>query len=301
MMGLGVIFAIISPAIYSIVNYFDKFFLEKLKLEPPVMAIFSGIIALLVSIILILIFGFHIFSFSVALAIIISGILTELYIFPYFQALSLEDASSVIPLAEFVPLFILIGDAFILGETLTVKQYIGAGLIIISGLLLSLERVNTYFIRPRKAFWYMMIAGMFIALATLFFKYGVGEQNFWYILPYEGIGIFIGSLLFLVNPTHYQLFVKRLKKLKKHVYSLMIINEMLFILARYCSFFALSFVSASMVGILAGIQPLFVLIYGVILSLWFPSILKEVITKKTLTMKIAAIVVIFIGIILISV
>src|SRR5260221_3486221 len=108
-MYFGIIFAILSPAIYAIVNYFDKFFLEKFKIEPIVISIYSGIFALLTSLIIILIFGLHFFSFSVTLAIILSGIMTELYILPYFKALALEDVSTVMPLAQLVPLFIIVG------------------------------------------------------------------------------------------------------------------------------------------------------------------------------------------------
>lgn len=149
---MGIFFAILSPAIYSIVNYFDKFFLEKFKIEPIVIAIFSGIIALLTSFILILFFGFHLFSISVVTSIIISGVMTELYILPYFKALSLEDASTVIPLVQFVPLFIILGDAFILDETLTLIQYLGALIILLSGLVISLEKANFYFFDQEKLF-----------------------------------------------------------------------------------------------------------------------------------------------------
>jgi len=300
-MILGVIFAILSPAVYSIVNYFDKFFLVRFKLEPVIIAIFSGFIALCTSILLVFIFGLHFFSFTVTVAIIISGLLTELYILPYFKALSLEDASSVIPLMQFVPLFILIGDYFILGEKLTVYQYIGAGLIIASGIVLSLERSKTYFFKPRKAFWYMLIACIIIALALLFFKFGVGIQNFWYILPYEGLGIFFGAVGLLLFPQYNRLFVTHIKKIPKNAFGLMVMNEALFITARYCSFYALSLVSASIVGALSGTQPLFVLLYGIILSVWFPFILKEVITKETIVLKLISIVVLFIGVILLSI
>jgi drug/metabolite transporter (DMT)-like permease len=300
MIYTGILFAILSPAVYSVVNYFDKFFLERYRIEPVVIAIFSGFIALCTSLVLIVIFGFHLFSFSVTLAIIFSGLLTEFYILPYFKALFLEDASTIIPLTQFVPLFVILGDLFILGEKMTNTQYIGACLIIISGLALSLERVNTRVFRLRKSFWYMMVACLFIALAILFFKFGVGNQNFWYILPYEGMGIFLGAVCLLLLPQYKRMFVKYNKKLPTHVYGLMVINEALFITARYFSFFALSLVSASIVGALAGTQPLFVLIYGVILSLWFPFILKEVITKRTFIIKLTSVIFILIGVILLT-
>lgn len=294
-MIVGILFAILSPAVYSLVNYFDKFFLEKLHLQPLVIVIFSGIIAFFISILLLIIFGIHLLPFFITLAIIFSGIMTELYMLPYFKALSLEDASTIVPLFQFQPVFILIGDALFLGEKLTTLQYIGAFFIIFSGLLLSLERVSMYVVRPRKAFWYMLLSCLLVAISVLLFKYGVEAKNFWYILPYEGIGIFIGALLLALVTQKSTFFFKEIRRLSIRIYGLMFVNELLFISARYFSFFALSLLSASLVGILGGFQPLFVLIYGVILSLWFPFILKETISKKTFGIKVFAIIMILIG------
>jgi len=295
-MFLGIIFAILSPAIYAIVNYFDKFFLERYNISPVVITIYSGIIAFTTSIILILLFGLHFFSLQVTIAILFSGVLTELYILPYFAALSLEDASTVMPLVQFVPLFVIIGDAYILGEKLSTTQYLGAGLIIFSGLLLSIERVNLYFIRPRKAFWYMLTACLYIALATLLFKYAVGQQSFWTILPYEGMGIFFCALCILLWPKNLRLFKKETKKLPLKLFFLMSFNEAIFIFARYCGFFALAFISASLMGVLAGLQPLFVLFYGLLLSILFPKLLKEVFSKKTFFFKLSAILLTIVGV-----
>ncbi|MEO6508590.1 MAG: hypothetical protein ABIO02_01430, partial [Patescibacteria group bacterium] len=76
-------------------------------------------------------------------------------------------------------------------------------------------------------------------------------------------------------------------------------NEIFYLAARYTGYFAISLISVGLVSILAGLQPVFVLIYGVILSLWFPKILKEVISKKIVLRKAFSIVVMLVGLILI--
>lgn len=300
MNSLGIFFAILSPAIYAIINYFDKFFLEKFKINSLILSVYSGIIALFVSIFLILVFGLHKFSLNITVAIIFSGFLIELYLLPYFRALSLDDASTIVPLMQFTPIFVMIGDAIILKEALTATQYIGAGFIIVSGVILSAKKINSYIFKPRKAFWLMILAGMCTALSVLLFKYGASNQDFWLILPYESFGIFLCSMLALFYRKNYKIFITQTKNLKKSAFLLMFLNEGIYILARYLGLFALSLISASLVSVLAGIQPFFALMYGVILSLWFPFILKEVITKKNLLLKISAIMVIIVGIILIT-
>lgn len=297
----GIIFAILSPATYATVNYFDKFFLEKYKINPTALSVYSGIVAIIVSIILIICFGLHTFPIIITAAIVVSGFFTELYLIPYFKALSLEDASTIVPLMQLFPFFVIIGDTLILREVLTLNQYIGGFLIIVSGLVISTEKISSRLFLPRKSFWYMVFANLSLALATLFFKYGVGEKDFWQILPYEGFGIFLCSVLILFFRKRYVVVINQTKKLKKRVFFLMFVNEGMYVLARYFGLFALSLISASLVSIFAGTQPLFALIYGVALSLWFPFLLKEVITKKTFTIKLFSIFIIIIGVILLSV
>ena len=65
--------------------------------------------------------------------------------------------------------------------------------------------------------------------------------------------------------------------------------------ARYRGYFAISLISVGMVSILAGFQSFFVLLYGVILSVWFPHIIKEVINKKVMAQKIISIVLMSLG------
>lgn len=299
---LGVFFAILSPAAYAVTNYFDKFFLEKYNIRPLVLAIYSGIVAFLASIILIFIIGFHSFPITVIFSTIFSGFFIELYLLPYFKAMSLEDASTVVPLMQLYPLYVIVGDAIILGETLSILQYIGGFLIVLSGLVIAADKIDSYIIRPRKAFWYIQLSNLSLAAATLLFKHGVGDQDFWKILPYEGFGVFLCAVLIFVLPgKNLKTFKHQTSELKKKVFLLMFANEIVYISARYFGFYALSLISASLVGILAGLQPLFVLIFGIILSVWFPYILKEITTKKTITLKLISTIVIIIGLILLSI
>ncbi|HUD44885.1 MAG TPA: EamA family transporter [Patescibacteria group bacterium] len=300
-MMLGIFFALLSPAIYAVVNYIDKFLLDKYDIPALVLTVYSGTIALLVSILLIIIFGLHIFPLAVIMVIILSGVFTQLVMLPYFKALSLEDTSTVIPLFQFVPVFVIIGDTLILGEKMTGLQYGGAILVILAGILLSIKKTKNNIFKPRKAFGYMMLACLFSALSLLLFKYGISVQNFWQILPYEGMGIALCTVCLLFLPGKFKLLKKETNRLPKKVFLLMSIDEAVYIVSRYTGFFALAFISASLVSVLGSTQPLFVLLYGTILSLFFPFILKEKITKQLFTMKLVAVVLTVLGVALISV
>ena len=59
------------------------------------------------------------------------------------------------------------------------------------------------------------------------------------------------------------------------------------------SFIALT--AVAIVSVLNRFQPLFALLYGVILSIWFPHVLKEDIKGSTIALKVVSIAIIFVG------
>lgn len=290
---MGIFFSILSPALYGISNYIDKFFLEKYDIKPTVITVYSGIFGLSAGLIVLFFTGYYQTDIASTVILLFSGFLTILYLLPYYRALSTDETSQIIPLFQFAPIFVLILSFFLLGEKLHVSQYIGAFLIIIGSFVISVEKFDKKIFKIRPAFWYMMLSSFMFALSIVLYKFGVESIPFWHTLPYEGIGMAIGALsIFLFTR---ETFIKETKKFPKKLYALMSVNEGLFVGARYTAYFALSLIPATIVNVLGGFQPLFVLLYGIILSLWFPTIIKEIITKKTLGVKFISIIIILIG------
>lgn len=292
---MGIFFAILSPALYSTNNYIDKFLLEKYEINPILLAIYTGVISFFVAILLIIFVGFPIVDVQSSVLITLSGVLTALYILPYFKALSTDETSRVVPLFQFVPVMVIILSFIFLGETFSMKQYLGAILIIVAGFLFTVEKFELGIFKLRSAFWFMLLSSFLFALSIVLYKFGVKEISFWHTLIFECLGIILGALSILFYPGNYVLVSKEIKKYKPKVFIFISINESFYLLARYTSYFALSLIPASLVSVMGGFQPLFVLIFGIILSIWFPHILKEVIDKKTVGIKLVGIILIFLG------
>jgi drug/metabolite transporter (DMT)-like permease len=190
---------------------------------------------------------------------------------------------------------VLILSFLFLGETLSLRQYIGCFIIIFGSFMITLEKFDLKIFKIRPAFWLMMLSSFLYAISVVLYKYGVEEIPFWHTLPYEGFGIALGALAIFAYKENKQVFFKETKRFKKNIYILISVNETIYVLARYTTYFALSLISASMVNVLSGFQPCFVLIFGIILSLWFPKVLREVINKKVLLQKIISIFLMFLG------
>lgn len=292
---MGIFFALLSPAIFGINNYIDKFLLEKHNISPTVITIYGGIFACIVGIIALFMTGFYPIDFRTLIVILASGFLTTIYLLPYYKALTLDETSYVIPLFQFYPIFVLILSFLLLREGFTTSQYFGCILVVGGGFLLSIEKINGKLFKLRKSFFFMILSSLLFAFAQVLFKFGIQEVPFWSTLPYEAFGIALGALAVASYKGNFKKFKKETKKFKKRVFLFMSINEFVYVWARYTGYFAISLIPVGIVSILAGFQPLFVLVFGVILSLWFPYVLKEVITKKTLGLKFVSILIIIFG------
>ena len=291
---MGIFFSILSPALYGINNYIDKFFLEKYDIKPIVFTIYSAIFGLIAGLIVLLFTGFYPTDPWSLFVLLSSGFLTNMFLLPYFKALSTDETSRVVPLFQFTPIFVLVLSYLFLGEVLQKNQYIGSIIIIAGSFLISLEKFDRSILKIRPAFWYMMLSSFLFGVSIVLYKLGVENIPFWNTLPYEGLGMAIGgTIVFLCNK---HIFIKQTLAFPKKVYMIMGVNETIYILGRYTTYFALSLISASIVNVLGGFQPLFVLIYGIVLALWFPKLIKEVISKEVLAQKIIAIALIFIGV-----
>ena len=296
---MGYIFALIPPFLDSVINYLDKFLLSKYNISPTAITIYSGFFALGSGIVVFLLTGLHLADLKTALILTTSGFMGVFILLSYFKALTLGEASRVASLFQFNPILVLLLGAVILGESLLLKQYIGSFLIIVSGFMLSIQKLQGGVVKINKAFWYMVLASFFSAMVYISFKLGVKELGFWPAIPYEGLGSGLASLCILLYGNNLKNLKKEMKKISKKVFVYLTISEAIYRSSRLSFYFALSLIPAAIVALLQGFQPLFLLIEGIVLSLWFPYIIKEVVTKKTLSLKILAVFGIIFGLYLI--
>lgn len=290
-----IVFAIAAQALFAVSNFIDKFLIDKRIKDPFLVTILAGLASLLLGLLIFLFRGFSLIETKQLILILISGILLELYLIPYFKALRMDDASRIVPLFQFVPVFVLILSFIILGEALTGKQFLGSVFIIIGGFVLATKKIEGGIFRLRKSLWFMVIASLLYAITGVLFKWVVVAEDFWLTLAYESIGMGIGAIILLLWPPYRTGFGREMKKLKLSTWGLLFVNETVYVLALLTLFYAILLGSVALVSVIGGVQPFFVLVYGLILSIWFPSIIKEDIQKNTILIKALAILLIFIG------
>jgi transporter family protein len=291
-----IVFAIITQVLLAVSNFIDKFLIDKRIRDPLLVTILAGLVSFLLGLLIFLFRGFSLIETTQLVLILISGILLEIYLIPYFKALTMDDASRIVPLFQFMPVFVLILSYIILGEALTGKQFLGSVFIIGGGFVLAVKKIEGGSIfKLRKSLWLMVIASLLYAVTGVLFKWVVVAQDFWLTLAYENIGMGIGAIILLLWPSYRAGFRRETKKLKLSTWGLLLVNETVYILALLSMFYAILLGSVALVSVIGGIQPFLVLLYGLILSIWFPSVIEEDIQKGTVFLKALAILLIFIG------
>lgn len=297
--------ALIPPAVWAITNHFDKYLLSKYFKGSGVGAlmVFSSIIGILLLPVIYLLHPEVIQSFNLSyLLIALNGFFYVLAVLPYFYALTKDETSVSAALFQMIPIFSYVLAYFVLGETLKPNQMVG-GLVIIAGaILITLDLTDHKRIKFKKEiFGLMALSCLLFSINFLFFKYFAIQSSFWITSFWEYIGfaVFASLLLVFVKPYRKE-FINVLKENKLAVLALNGLNEILNIIAKVSFNIASLLTPITLIWIVDGLQPFFIFLYGVILTVFFPKISQENISKKILSQKIIAMLIMFMGIYLIN-
>ena len=296
--------ALLPPTLWSVTNHIDKYLLAKYFKGGGVGAlmVFSSIIGVFLLPIIIFLHPEVLRFDSNSLLIALNGFLYILAVLPYFYALQKDEASITVPIFQLIPVFSYVLAYLVLGETLTKFQMLGGTFIVAGAIGISLDLSENKKVKFKKeVFWLMFLSSLIFALNFLFFKYFTIQSDFWFTSFWEYIGFAIFATLFMIFIKPYrEQFLTVLKTNRVAVLGINGVNEVVNIIAKISFNFASLLTPVTMVWIVNGLQPFFVFLYGVLLTLLFPHISQEDISRKSLYQKILAILVMFIGTYLIN-
>ncbi len=289
-------FAIAAPLLYGITNFFDKYLIEKRVRDPMLLTIFGGLVAAAFGCITWIVQGFPSIPGPALSVLLFSGCIFQWALIPYYKALQHDDTSRVTPLFQVIPILALILAAIFLHERLYGNQILGFAIVLVGGIALSLDRRARGVLRLRKSFWLMMLSSVMYTLPFVFFK--SVEQPFWNALTYEFFGFGLGSVLLMILPSTRKRGLAMLPTIPPATWWPIVTNEIIYIAGKMCTFYATTLVAVSLVTVMAAFQPLFVLLLGLGLTLFFPRIITEDIRRQTFTLKAIATVVVVVGVII---
>lgn len=294
--------AILAPILWSITNHIDKHLISKYIKGSAVGAlmIFSSLIGLFLLPFIFIIQPdvLNISTFN-AFLIIINGIIYILALLPYFYALEKDEASIVIPLFQLIPVFGYFLALIFLGEILTLQQISASLLVVLGAIIISIETANLKF--KFQVFGLMILSSFLVALNGLIFKFVAIQQDFWTTSFWEYVGfVLVLIILILFFKSYRNQFFLMFRKNPISTLSLNGLNEIFNIIAKMIINFATLLAPLALVWTVNNLQPLFVLLIGILLTKFFPKFNQEKINKKVLIQKVFAIILMFAGIVLMN-
>ena len=297
------IYAFCGPVLWALSIHIDKYLVERYFKHGSVavLMVFTAIIGAL-ALPFIWLFQRHVVSLDLqSMALIaVSGILYMSAIYFYLQALQAEEASIVAPFFQAAGIFGLILGYLVLGEKISFLQIIGVLLIIAGSVLLSLRfgqgasRVRTHLVVL------MLTCALAIALSSLIFKFFAVRDEFWTTTfwNFGGQALF-GVILMLVAANRRQ-FAEMMRANTSAVLSVNGMNELINLGGNIGMRYTLLFAPLGIVQAISSTTPFFVLFFGVILPLFFPSLGREEISFAGLMQKFIAIILVVAGVLLVN-
>lgn len=298
---------LIAPALWAVTNHLDKYIVERYFKSSSVgaMLIFSSLIGLLVIVLALIFSQGGVFNIGPVAALLtaLNGWLYLVAVLPYLKALKISDASTAVPMFQIIPVISFILAWVVLGETLTAGQITGGLFVVLGAIIISLEFATLRKVRLRAdALGLMFLSSAIFATNFLLFKVFALENSFWTVAFWEAIGfVAFGVLLFVGVRRYREDFISVFRQNRKAVVGLNVINEVTNIVAKLIFNQVSLMMAITLAWIATGFQPVFVLMYSVILSRFFPKISSEAVRGRHLVQKMLAVGVMLLGVAIIGI
>jgi drug/metabolite transporter (DMT)-like permease len=281
--------ALWAPLLLAGANHNDKFLLSRYLKHKNIGAIvifsslFSG-----VAIAIVLLIQPEVYEVSLVQgsALVATGMLSVCAAVCYLYALDIDEASFVTPFYQTVPIFAYFLGYSILGETITPAQGLGASVIIVGALALSLE-VGRRQIRFKRNVVALMLAASFLsAINGVIFKLIAVDQGFWVSLFWGFVGQVMAGLTFLISvPSYRRDFLDLFNQRKVAVVGLIALSRTLVSVSEAVTLYATLLAPVALVLVVNSFQPLFVFMLGIVLTLLLPRVVKESLDRRKMLQK----------------
>ncbi len=229
-----------------------------------------------------------------------SGILYMGAMLFYLRAIQSEEASVVAPLFQASTLFTFLLGYFFLHEKLGASQLLGGGLIVGGALGLSLQS-GLEFRRFNTRLILLMLAATFVlALSTVLFKFFAVQDDFWTTTfwTFAGEGLFGAALL--ARPSYRRQFSALFRRNPGAVIGINAANELINLGAGLGVRYAALLAPVALVSAISSTTTLFVFVFGILLTLFFPRLGREDLSAANLIRKGVGALLIGAGVILIE-
>ncbi len=304
------ILALIASILWAVVVIVDKFILTHYIKDAVSYQVFLTL-TMLPFLISLLPFTSHNTNSStptiLPVIIILLGVAMGLVYVLYNKALMIEEVSRVTPLFYLSPLFVLLFSFMFIGEGLSLRRYLGIGLMVFSAISVSvsLRRRNrdsrrqshshSLHIVLSPALLMILVLDIMNAGKDVISKLILSHLDYLSYLFWFLLGNIAGRPFLLLIPHNREKTLMIIKTLPPKVYLLSFISSSLAWTGYVLYFKAVSMTYISLVSAIPTTQPFLVFIFATLLGLFYPGLIEEKTDRRSLTIKGIAAVSVLIG------
>jgi uncharacterized membrane protein len=299
------IFALIGTIFFSVAGVLDKLILSSYAEDSRAYIVCQILAQQMFTVPLLLITGMN-FVYPESILALFAGSLQILPALYYLSALQVEETSRVTALEYVYPLFVFIGSMIFLGETLTLRGYLG-GFLLLTGCILVSHRQNgqtgsaslsslSPAIKPFLSYW-ILTAAHYLTM-----KYLLISLDEWHLYTWSSLGSLV-AIVPLIGIPSVRCQVKGFFGSGRLAIGALISEETFMFLGIISSIFACCFGSVTLVTSVGALQPVLTLLLVLGLGVIMPAKAKEIgenTNKEALGLKALSFMIILAGVFFIS-
>jgi len=287
------LYALASVVFFGFTTIVDKLMLQKrlssfsyfVSFAPP---------ALVFSICVLFFLPTNVFSIPSGIAFV-AGLISAAGYFFYVVSIRKEEASRIAALTSLAPAFVAVLAVFLVDEIFSAKSYMGITLMILGSVLISYKRNHVKKMIPISLIVILTAANFSYGLDQTLSKISLNQISFWSFLMMFMFGKFVVAFPGLAIPSVRRKFSSEVKKLGRNLALTLASGSVMWNLGIIFFFYAASLGPITIVSTTGLISPLFTLFFAILITKYLPKVLEEEIDRKTVALKLVAIVLIVFG------
>lgn len=268
---MNIFIAFLTPILHGLSNTLDSHLSNNIFSRVRAFVFFGGLLNLISLPIIFMIAKPSLLFLDVLPFILLIALIETTYLFPYYKAVRVADTSVVNALFSLGKIFVPVLAFFVVHERLSIVQYAGFAVIIISSIFLTLEFKSFKF---NKSFMLMGFVSLILAVEGILYKFifdfvSWGTGFFWVTLF---SGIF--SLSIFLHKSSREKIKDNFRNFKKS-FNILISQEILSWSGNMAEAYAISVLPVTVVKGVTSSQAIFVLVYALLFAKLFPHAFRE--------------------------
>ena len=305
--SLAIILAIGAAVMWSISGHVDKYLVKNSSRDAEknirgLLVFSSFVIGLIAFPICLALANFDIsMSWQNILISIAAGMVYITSTSLYLKAMKKNDATMVVTMFQLIPVFLYVPSVLFYGETFTLRQVIGAVIILAASIRIGISPQKSKKEGKYKAMLLALAGVICISVYYMMMDYVIRQERYFSCLAWYQVGLIITGIIMLCMKSPRKAVKSLVKRNGKTFIGLNLLNESFNEVGVVFEHIANSVLPIALVNIISGLQGAITFIIGIIGTKLSPKHFSEKIDRRTFAVKTICILFSIVGLVLIFV